>query len=159
MRVYLAGPIADCNNVQANDWRKHSVDYLAKFGIVGVSPLRCESPESNGLYEGAIAFKEDKKRPYYKTARAISMKNKFDLDNSDVVLAYLPATLCIKRPTIGTIFEIAWGVWKSTKPVFIVSDWEALVYHPLVTENVAGIFTHLDEALDAITELVYVYTE
>src|SRR3990167_1452127 len=108
MHVYLAGPIADCTEGEANDWRKHAIDYLGDYNIIGVSPLRCELPE-DGKYEGGAAFKEVKTRDYFKTAKAINMKNRFDFDNCDVVLAYLPASLNKNRTSIGTLFEVAWA--------------------------------------------------
>ena len=40
--IYLAGPIAQCTQGEANDWR----DYLSEqfhSNIIGISPLRCET--------------------------------------------------------------------------------------------------------------------
>ena len=158
MRVYLAGPIADCDEKEADGWRQYAIKYLyqcSPYGITGVSPLRCEKPE-DGAYEGGAAFKEIRERDYYKTARAISMKNKFDFDNCDVVLAVMPKEGREDKPSIGTLFEIAWAV-KEGKPLFLVSDWDKLIYHPLLSENVAGVFKTLDDALDAIVGLLNVY--
>ena len=39
--IYLAGPIAGCTEEEATSWRDY-VNSMLPYGIVGISPLRCE---------------------------------------------------------------------------------------------------------------------
>lgn len=156
--VYLAGPIEGLRGKEANDWRKDVIFQLPK-GIVGVSPLRCEVPRSGGTYGAAKS--NSGKEVYFRTPRGINMKNQFDVGMCDVTFAYLPVDICKKRANVGTIMEIGWGIWHNQTPTFVVSDWKDLILHPLISENVAGIFAEkdFDEAVRAVGDLLNVYTE
>ena len=45
--IYLAGPIAGLNEQEATEWR-NEVNGLLPYGIIGISPLRCE-PVKEGM--------------------------------------------------------------------------------------------------------------
>ena len=40
--VYLAGPIRDLNYDRCTEWREYAIEELAKYGIVGISPMRAK---------------------------------------------------------------------------------------------------------------------
>lgn len=147
--VYLAGPILGCTHGEANDWRKAVADALAPHGITGISPLRCE-PMVGEVYQAGYA--DDK----FGTSRAIGSKNLFDTTNCTLVLAYLPLSTQSKRPSYGTIAEIAWGK-AIGKPVIVVTDDPGIVQHPVLNFCASWLLPNLDDAIDLIVGLLAGY--
>ena len=82
--IYLAGPIAGLTEVEATEWRGWVRERLP-YGIVGISPLRCEP-----LKEGMVYTDDGATDPMWSDARAINAKNWLDTESSVLVLAYLP---------------------------------------------------------------------
>ncbi len=151
--IYLAGPIAGCNRGEANDWRNFVKGRFIR-GIIGISPLRCE-PLIKERYDDAKEF--SKGRGQYKdkrfgTAQAINSKNWLDTNSCDLVLAYLPLEMTVKRPSYGTTWEIAWAK-ALNKPVILVTDDPYVANHPLFSENVNWLFNNLEDATDTINGL------
>jgi|TARA_R100001530_G_scaffold136032_1_gene114961 hypothetical protein len=157
--IYLAGPIAGMDGDDANDWRDYvcqQFDQSQYNGqIVGVSPLRCEPPNEDGVYDSFLDRIDE--QPWYRTPRAIDTKNQLDTWRSSAILAYMPESLIKERLSVGTIMEIAWGI-AVRKPVFLVSDYPALVNHPLIDRNVASVCYDVDEAIEQIFSVYGVYT-
>ena len=79
--IYLAGPIAQCNYQEANDWRSYVRDKL-HTNIIGISPLRCEPMEGETYGPG--------NDPRYNSPGAIAAKNWYDTEKCDLILAYPP---------------------------------------------------------------------
>ena len=157
--IYLAGPIAGCDKGEANDWRDVVCERFVD-GIVGISPLRCE-PLIKERYDDALAFITDLKENQAKdkrfgTAEAIVGKNYLDTQSCDLVLAYLPRELNERRPSYGTVWEIAWET-EMKKPVILVTDDPVVANHPLFSQNVRWIFDNFDDALDTIHGLFQDY--
>lgn len=146
--VYLAGPIAGCDKGEANDWRSWICDQFAE-GIVGVSPLRCE-PLIGDRYN--LQYDD----PRFGTPRAIAAKNEFDTRLCDMVLAYLPREMNERRPSYGTILEIAWAHMLG-KQVILVSDDPYVMKHPVIDGAVGWKLSTLDEAVDVINGVMEVY--
>ncbi len=147
--IYLAGPITDCDDGEANDWREE-VTAALNSNIVGVSPLRNE-PKIEGIYPiqgGEFLFN---------TPKAIASKNRIDTELCDLVLAYLPKEYNDRRPSYGTVFELAWATW-AQKPTILVTDDPALINHPLFAEKVNWIVDDFDLAIEIIHGLFDVYT-
>lgn len=151
--VYLAGPIAGCDDGEANDWRNYVMANL-DFGIIGVSPLRCEPPKEDGTYDTSEALQQN--NVWFRTPRCIKGKNWMDTVKADLVFAYMPNSLVAERPSYGTSIEIGWAIGMD-KPYILVSDSPSLVNHPLITMTAAGIFPDLDDAIDATNDLLGVY--
>lgn len=151
--VYLAGPIAGCTEDEAKDWRTLiSRKFLP--GIIGVSPLRCE-PSVDGRYD--IREGSQQKDPRFGSDKAIASKNTFDTLNCDLVLAYLPKEMNDRRPSYGTICEVAWAK-VAGKQVLLVTDDPYLQAHPVVQDCVAWNLTTLDEAVEVVNGILEVYT-
>ncbi len=147
--IYLAGAITDCDDGEANDWRE-MVSKRFHFNIVGVSPLRNE-PKIEGIYPvsgGEFLFN---------TTKAIASKNRFDTNECDLVLAYLPKEYNDRRPSYGTVFELAWATW-SQKPTILVTDDPALINHPLFAEKINWIVEDFDKAVEIVHGLFDIYT-
>lgn len=147
--VYLAGPIAGCTDDEARSWRKMAAEFLLRFGIRGVSPLRDEAPV-NGGYATAEAFRETNNAAF---GRAIAAKNWFDVRMCDMMLAYVPL---LNRPTYGTIWEIG-AFYALGKPIVLVSNNPAVVNHPDIDISVGWKFEHIDEGLAKIVQILGPY--
>lgn len=147
--VYLAGPIAGCDEAEAKDWRAFASSMFLP-GIVGVSPLRCE-PAVSGNY--AQAYPEDRK---FGSNRVIAAKNMIDTKAAAFVLAYLPKPEPGRRYSFGTIIEIAWAKALGV-PVILVSDDPALNEHPLVDFCCDWKLPTLEDAAEVINGILGVY--
>ncbi len=147
--IYLAGPIAGCTKGEANDWRK-AVKKEFVQGIVGVSPLRCETLIGRKY---KLGFDD----PRFGTSKAIAGKNWFDLGMCDMVLAYLPKELNDKRPSWGTAFEIGAAI-EARKPIILVTDDKKLFDHPIAKARIDWIFPDFEPAIETINGLLEVYT-
>lgn len=148
--IYLAGPIIGCNKGQANDWRDYVNNELPD-NIIGVSPLRCE-PRIGRKYKAT--YEDD---PRFGTAMAIKAKNEFDTRNCDLVLAYLPKEMNDKRPSYGTVIEMAWA-YMIDKPVMLVTDDKFMKTHPLIQSVSSWMLDDLDQAVETIVGVMEVYT-
>lgn len=143
--VYLAGAIAGCNKGEANDWRNDVKAKLNAFGVQGISPLRCEPMIGK-------RYKLNYEDPKFGTASAIAAKNELDVRECDLTLVYLPKELNDRRPSYGTIIELAWARILN-KPVILVTDDPYLVNHPLTSYCARWILPTLDDAVEVIRGL------
>lgn len=150
-KVYLAGAIAGLSEAEAKDWRAYVIDKLAPHGIVGVSPLRCEPPDSNGNYK--LNYDD----PKFGTARAIKGKNIFDVQNCDITLAYLPKPKEGGRASYGSMWEVG-AATALGKRVIIVSDDPNVKNHPLFGGTCDWPLATLDEAIEVLIGVLGVYT-
>src|SRR5271157_1829498 len=99
--VYLAGPITGLTYQGCTDWRQKAMDYLAEYGIQGLSPLRAKDYLLN---ETSIADTYDD--TILSSQRGIFARDKFDCERSDVIFVNL---LGAQRVSIGTVMEIGWA--------------------------------------------------
>lgn len=143
--VYLAGPIGGCTKGEANDWRDALAKELARYNIRGISPLRCE-PIIGRRY--ALSYNH-----IHGTPAAIATKNFFDVQACDMTLCYLPRELNDRRPSYGTIMELAWA-FALKKPAVLVTDCPLLRKHPVVTESAGWVLENLDDALEVVTGIL-----
>lgn len=150
--VYLAGPIAGCTEMEAKDWRQAAEKYLAYYDIRGISPLRCE-PAIDDRYD-----MKQSNDPKFGTQRAIAAKNMFDVRQCTLVLAYLPKFMNARRPSYGTICEIAWAHALS-KSVVLVTDDAYLAEHPTVQLCASWILPTLRDGLDTIRGVLTDYVK
>lgn len=148
--IYLAGPITGQSEQGAVQWRELLSNALegANENFVGVSPLRCEPPDANGMYPVDYDWE---------LAHSITAKNKLDVARCDAILAYLPGDV----PSVGTLLEIGWASG-SNKPVILVSNSDSLLNHPLIMADVPFRFDSRKrgwkDAIQAIDGLFGVYT-
>lgn len=140
--VYLAGPIAGCDKSEANDWRAYVRHQLAIDGIKGISPLRCE-PLVGERYMLNYAD------PKFGTARAIGSKNVFDVRHCDMTFAFLPREINDRRPSYGTVIELAWAHMIG-KPTILVTDCPVLREHPVISACAGWLLSTLDEGIEVV---------
>lgn len=122
--VYLAGPILGCTKGEANDWRGDADALLYPNGIVGISPLRCE-PLIGDRYTTEYSD------PRFGTAKAISAKNLYDVENCDMGLVYLPKPADGCYPSVGTIMELG-ALRAAHKQTVVWTDDPFMMKHPVV---------------------------
>jgi|TARA_B100001964_G_scaffold103457_1_gene115640 nucleoside 2-deoxyribosyltransferase len=155
--VYLAGPIEGCNDNEINDWRIHVKEQFLE-NIVGVTPVRLDYPVTKRSH-----YTHDLRK------KEIFTKNFMDVQRCDATLAFLPKEINERRPSYGTIFEIAWAA-SLNKPIFLVTDDQRLIDHPATYSSVPWLYFYdfekmdimeerwvFDEAIDDINELLGIY--
>ena len=148
--IYLAGPITGKSAQSAVQWRELIGNALegACENFVSISPLRCESPNEDGMYpvEYEWAF-----------AHEVTEKNKLDVQRCDAVLAYLPDGNPL---SIGTILEIGWARGMG-KPVILVTNSDMVLNHPIIMADVPFRFDTRDKgwkkAVNTLKGLFEVY--
>ncbi len=167
MIVYLAGPINGCTNGEANDWRNDASTRLASVGITGISPLRCEPLVGD-------RYGTDYPDPRFGTPNAIASKNKFDVANCDMMLAYFPpeeiprwwekvwfnatvADVPYKWPSVGTIWELGMARMAG-KMTIVVCQNTILAKHP-VLRTADWLLDTLEEGLDVAIGVLQDYAE
>ena len=149
--VYLAGPIVGCTDKEANDWRRYVADRVAVAGVRAVSPLRCEPIRGEHYDMG-------NNDPKFGTARAIGAKNIYDVRNTDMTLAYIPAPPEGGRHSWGTMCELA-GAHFINKQTILVSDDPIVLSHPVLDGMAGWVLNTLDEAIEVISGVLGGYTE
>lgn len=151
--LYLAGPIQDCTNEEANDWRKEVGNELEPHNIIGVSPLRCE-PLVGKRYSAQYAD------PRFGTPRAIRSKNFFDVKNCNLTLAYFPLQKGLwvspdyinkpptfRMPSLGTICEVSWAFALGKPPIIVTID-DRIRKHPVIDGQAGWLVDTLEEGIE-----------
>lgn len=162
--IYLAGPIGGMDEDEAKDWRDWVEGELKVLSeryrgeIVGISPLRCEPPPHDlGRYP--FPGEQEYADPMFGTARAISAKNKMDVEDCHLTLAYMPSELIAKAPSYGTVIEMALAR-RADKPVILVTDKLEVFSHPVIDGLACSWkLATLEEALELIEGLYGKYVE
>lgn len=131
--VYLAGPILNQTEKNANDWRILASGVLTDNHITGISPLRQE-PSHRGRYGFASVAKGGG------GANAIWAKNEFDMRNCDMALAYLP------QWSAGTLMEIGY-LWAIRKPIVLVTTDVIFQKHPCLLSAAGWVFDNLEDGV------------
>lgn len=149
--VYLAGPITGCDRGEANTWRHKIIPLLADHDIVGVSPLRCE-PLIGERYNPNYAD------PMFGTSKAIAAKNFNDVLMCDMTLCYLPREINDRRPSYGTIIELAWANM-ARKPTIVVSDCPIIRAHPVISAATGWMLDDLEQAMEVIIGVLGIYAK
>lgn len=140
--VYLAGPVTDCTEGEAKDWREVVRERLHVYGIRSISPVRCEPARG----ERYTLSNQD---PRFGTARAIASKNFADVQMCDMALCYMPQSMMKRRLSLGTLVELAWA-HALRKPTILVSEYPLLMDHPVVQACANWPLSTLDEACEVL---------
>ena len=125
MKIYLAGPINGCSDVECSDWRAFVTQELWNFTMI--NPMRRD-------YRG----KE------LSSVNEIVVLDKLDVQNCDVFLANCP------KPSVGTSMELFYAHLFNKIVITVVptnetpSPW--LIYHS------TKIFTSLKEAVNWVDD-------
>lgn len=149
--VYLAGPVTGQTREEANAWR---YDFARRIERATFGQVRCISPlrKENLLCK---RYEHSNPCPKFGMPRAIAAKNRQDVRNCDVTLAYLPDRRRSDgdRPSYGTICEIVWAA-EQGKMVIVISDDPEVKTHPVILECCGWMLETFDEAIEVITGLL-----
>ena len=125
MKVYLAGPIFQCNDRECVAWRQEAKAKLKGFDVI--DPM--ETTDFRG-----------KTKAFF---RELVESGKARIDSSDIILAN------ITKPSIGTSMEILYG-WERGKKVYVVEQQEHI--NPWLLYHAEHLFESLDEAISYLNE-------
>lgn len=136
-KVYLAGPITGTTYGECSDWRGYAQQELNKAGVVGVSPLRGETIPLEGVIE-------EEYDTLLRNARAITVKDRFYVQDCDLMLANLTGA---EKVSIGTMIEYGWAD-AYRKPIITVIEPDSNLHdHPMLRELSGFRVEELDEGL------------
>lgn len=144
-RVYLAGSVIGLSYKEFTGWREYAKLELAKYGIIGVSPMRFKEH----LKDKGVIFDSDNSILEYD--KGITVRARLDVKNSDLFLANL---LGAKEVSKGTLIEYGWAD-AFGKPIVSVIEREGNVHeHPLVRELTGFRVENLDEGLEVVRKIL-----
>lgn len=142
--VYLAGPITGLSYGQTVDWREDFASRLPNW-IIPLSPMRGKAYLK---HEAEIADKYDD--AVMSTAKAITTRDRWDVQRSDVMVANL---LGAERVSIGTMIELGWAD-SARVPIVLVMEERNPHNHAIVRE-VAGIRVYgLYDAVQVVKQML-----
>jgi nucleoside 2-deoxyribosyltransferase len=144
LRVYLAGTITT-EDPYFTEWRAKASEYLRANGIIPLSPMA--KKELNTSNDGGITSSIPNS--------AVFMRDHAMVKSAHILLVNLKVKgysgIPIKKPLIGSFFEMAWA-WQYQKPIIAVVEEDNYLYqnHPFITETITHKFSTLEEALENI---------
>lgn len=138
--VYLAGPITEYSYDDVTEWREEAKAKLDEMGIDGFSPMR---GKQHLLGKLSIADQYDKN--VLSNRRAIMRRDHFDVCKRDIILVNF---LGAKKPSLGTVMEIAWAYHLQKPIVFVAPEFDPFHEHSMIQESYAYRVTTLQEGLD-----------
>lgn len=124
--VYLAGKMTGLTHEEMNAWRKLAEKALAEHGFRVLNPVN--SPLRK-----------------YPSNREIRDNNRYQIDNSDLLLAEIDH----EQPSINTLAEIIYAGVKN-KPVIVWGKNYRLIEQPWIWESITVQFKTLEMAIDYI---------
>lgn len=138
-RVYLAGPVVGLNYKECTSWRDYAIGELAKYQIIGISPMRSKEH----LNDRGIILDSD--NTILECDRGIAVRARFDVEHCSLMLANL---LGAKQVSIGTAIEYGWAD-SYRKPIITVIEKEGNLHeHPLIRELTGFRVETLEEGLE-----------
>lgn len=144
MKLYLAGTI-NLEDDYFQRWRREASAFLKNHGVMALSPLAQKEVVTSvdGGVTSNIPNEDIFMRDYtmVKSSHIILANLKLIGDNGEP----------IKKPLIGTFFEMAWA-WHDHKPIIAVAEEGNYLFakHPFLTATITRRFGTLQEALDNI---------
>lgn len=149
--VYLSGPIS--TDIRTFQWREQFEQEIDRrnLEIAVINP--CRSKFDQILYkqmkeQGQIDyFKESKKIP----AGVLKRKDRQQVRISSLIVVNL-AIHDPKKPTIGTIYELAWADEMHLPVIAIVDEQQHDIYanHPFIADSISQRVSSLNESIDII---------
>ena len=149
--MYLAGGIAGLAGVDAVEWRGIAMLALASRDIESLDPMRAKlhlahqkriSENFNDYANAGVFF----------TSRGIMTRDFNDVQRCDALLVNL---LGAKKPSLGTIMELAWA-YALQKPAVVAIEAIGNPHdnHPMISAAMPFRVTTLDEAIDAVAVIL-----
>lgn len=130
--VYLSGPITGCTYEGCTDWRDFARQFLAEFGVDGLSPmrgkefLRGKGTITDGMQEVISNFMSQD--------AAIVTRDRWDTTRCDFMLVNL---LGAERVSIGTMIELGWAD-AARVPVVLVMEPSGNIHEHAFVRQLSG---------------------
>lgn len=151
--VYLAGAIAGLEFGAATDWRYQASTALKERGVETLNPMRAKQAlgDQNG---GRIStnFHDYAGNGAFFTSEGIMTRDFNDVKRCDVLLVNL---LGLKKPSLGTIMELAWA-YAFQKPAVVAIEKFGNPHdnHPMIVQAMPFRVTTLDDAIDSVAVIL-----
>jgi hypothetical protein len=140
--IYLSGPIAGTDFKECTTWRDYVASQLKEFKCLdpmrGKSYLKGAGPISDDVTKNTKGFKE-----YLASDQAIMTRDSWD---SFTCSAMFVNFLQVKKVSIGTCMEIAWGFQRRI-PMVICMDKGNLHDHPMIRAASPFIVSDIDTGI------------
>lgn len=149
--LYLVGPIAGTTLKEAVSWRDYVTARLIS-PIKALSPIRNHKEWENKERGEVQATTKDA------TVRdkALAVRSFMDAKRAAGIFAYLPKELNERRPSYGSISEMAIAYANGNYTILVTDD-PYLKAHPLVQETVGWNADSLDEGIYVANTIFGVY--
>lgn len=149
--VYLAGAIAGLSGTHATTWRRTAAALLSDRDVETLDPMRAKLALSHQT-RIATDFREYADRGAFFTSRGIMARDFADVKRCDALLVNL---LGAKKPSLGTVMELAWA-YLLQKPVVVAIEAEGNPHdlHPMLHEAMPFRVETLDEAIECVAVIL-----
>jgi len=145
-KVYLSGSMAGLTYQEGTQWRDYVTNKLKDVA-------NCLSPYRGKDFLKGQVIKNQEYTQVMSTPKAITIRDRWDTMNADVVLVNL--TNC-RSFSIGTIMEIGWADAARVPIVAIIPQESEYFKHPILTQACAYIVQDLNEAINIVKVLLNV---
>jgi len=147
-KCYLAGPITGLTFRGCTDWREHAIKELAKYNIVGVSPMRAKHYlEALDIIDDCYDERKDLHplAAVTSSSRGITTRDRWDAMNCDLMLVNF---LGAEKGSLGTMIEYGWAD-AARNPIITVIEKEGNVHDHAIMRELTGFRVEtLDEGLN-----------
>ena len=143
--VYLSGPMGSLTYDAASNWREYAA-LAMPLGVRAITPMRGKE-----IFRGRQKIQE-RSDLVNCSSRSITMRDRWDVRRSDVMLVHVPDDQW-RRFSTGTTIEIGWAdAWRV--PIILAckrtQEFKTWWDHPILKGCIGWHVETLDEALDAL---------
>jgi nucleoside 2-deoxyribosyltransferase len=167
-KVYLAGPISGQTFHGATNWREYAKEQLAFTHLYDVDGSALTHPQTGnklikpsnitayspmrakGYLNAMAGMPEHHKGETVTPLSQILNRDHWDCQTADAILFNL---LDVKRVSIGTVMEVAWG-YAYRKPCVLVTNDGNIHRHGLITQSVGWEAQDLDTGIQMIKNIL-----
>lgn len=145
--VYLAGPVKGLSYGASMNWREYAKKELAKYDIIGVSPMRAKEFLAS---EQVLTDRYDALN-VLASSTGITVRDQWDVRRSTLFLANL---IGAEQITIGTMIEYGWAS-AYDKPIITVIEKQGNLHDHSILRRLTGFRVEtLDEGLHVARALL-----
>lgn len=149
--VYLAGAIANVSGYEATQWREDASYVLRLVGIDTRNPMRAKQFLSEQSMISST-FHDYEHRGTFFTSRGIMTRDFNDVKQADALLVNL---LGAKKPSLGTIMEMAWAFALQKPCVVVIEDTgNPHDLHPMIHEAMSFRVNTLEEGIRSVATIL-----
>lgn len=148
--VYLAGPIAGKGYDTVTRWREIAHNVLLVRDVETLDPMRAKQALAGAVI--ATDYRGYADRGVFFTSAGIMMRDFTDVQRADALLVNL---LDCRKPTLGTVMELAWA-YAFQKPAVVIMEPEGNPHdgHPMIAAATSFRVETLDEGIDAVAVIL-----